>query len=73
MKVKITVPSVGLLDNKPYPAVGDVVDIHPALAVSLINDKRAEPVAESAEHRETAAVKVAEKRSPGRPRKAVEG
>jgi hypothetical protein len=70
MKVLITAPGSGLLNGARYPAMGDVVELPSGLALSLVNDKRAEPVAETAaETRETAAEAAPEKRGPGRPRK----
>jgi hypothetical protein len=71
MKVRILAPNQGLLDNEPYPAPGAVVDVPEGLAVSLLNDQRAELVAEkAAETRETRELAAPEKRAPGRPRKA---
>lgn len=71
MKVRMLTNGVGLLNGAPFPGVGDVVELPSGLAVSLLNDKRAEVVAEKpAEKRETAAEAVPEKRGPGRPRKA---
>jgi hypothetical protein len=69
MRVRITAPGSGLLDTEPFPAVGVVVELPHGLAVSLLNDKRAEPVGEGAETRETRTVDAPEKRGPGRPRK----
>ncbi|MFD6970142.1 hypothetical protein [Streptomyces sp. NPDC059949] len=72
MKIKILEDGSGLLDNKPFPSVGEEVELPAGLAISLINDKRAEAVAESAaETRETAATAAPEKRGPGRPRKST--
>lgn len=72
MKVRILESGSGLLDGAPFPNVGDVVELPSGLAVSLLNDKRAEVVAEkAAESRETAASAAPEKRGPGRPRKAA--
>jgi hypothetical protein len=72
MKVRITKNESGLLDGKPFPNVGDVVELPSGLAVSLLNDKRAEIVAGgAAESRETAASAAPEKRGPGRPRKTA--
>jgi hypothetical protein len=72
MKVRIIAPGVGLLDNQPFPAMGVEVELPAGLAVSLINDKRAEVVPETAaEKRETASASAPEKRSPGRPRKTA--
>jgi hypothetical protein len=70
MKVRILEAGTGLLDCKPFPNVGDVVELPSGLAVSLLNDKRAEIVAgKAAETRETAVSAAPEKRGPGRPRK----
>ena len=67
MRVRILENGSGLLDNQPFPPAGDVVELPHGLAVSLINDKRAEVVAETAaETRETAASAASEKRGPGR-------
>ncbi|MEV7589735.1 hypothetical protein AB0O42_05620 [Streptomyces sp. NPDC089922] len=72
MKVRITEAGSGLLDNRPFPAVGEEVVLPAGLAISLINDKRAEAVAATAaETRETAAEAAPEKRGPGRPRKTA--
>lgn len=72
MRVRILESGSGLLDNLPFPAVGDVVEVPSGLAVSLINDKRAEALGENAaETRETAATVTPEKRGPGRPRKSA--
>ncbi|THA41819.1 hypothetical protein [Streptomyces sp. A1547] len=72
MKIKILEDGSGLLDNKPFPSVGEEVELPTGLALSLINDKRAEAVAENAaETRETAAAAAPEKRGPGRPRKTT--
>jgi len=72
MKVRILENGSGLLDGAPFPAVGEEVELPAGLALSLINDKRAEAVAETAaEKRETAASAAPEKRGPGRPRKAA--
>lgn len=72
MKVRITESSSGLLDGKPFPSVGEVVDLPEGLAVSLLTDRRAEAVAgKPADTRETRAVEAPEKRGPGRPRKAA--
>ncbi|MEU3618851.1 hypothetical protein ABZ725_41990 [Streptomyces sp. NPDC006872] len=72
MRVRITAPGAGLLDLQPFPAVGEVVELPEGLAVSLLNDSRAELVAgAAAETRETRTVDAPEKRGPGRPRKSV--
>jgi hypothetical protein len=72
MKVRILESGSGLLDGAPFPAVGEEVELPSGLAVSLINDKRAEVVAEkAAETRETAVAAAPEKRGPGRPRKTA--
>jgi hypothetical protein len=71
MKVRILVNGSGLLGGERFPDVGDVVELPAGLAVSLLNDKRAEVVAEAAETRETAATAAPEKRGPGRPRKST--
>lgn len=72
MNVRITEAGSGLLDNRPFPSVGEEVELPAGLAISLINDRRAEAVAEqAAETRETAAVAAPEKRGPGRPRKTT--
>ncbi|MDL5204964.1 hypothetical protein [Streptomyces sp. ALI-76-A] len=71
MKVRILESGSGLLDGAPFPAVGEEVELPTGLALSLINDKRAEVVAEAAETRETAAAAAPEKRGPGRPRKTA--
>jgi hypothetical protein len=72
MKVRILESGTGLLDGEPFPTVGDVVELPSGLAMSLLNDKRAEIVAgKAAESRETAASAAPEKRGPGRPRKAA--
>jgi hydrogenase maturation factor len=72
MKVRILENGSGLLDGRPFPSIGDEVELPTGLAISLINDKRAEAVAETAaETRETAAEAAPEKRGPGRPRKAA--
>jgi hypothetical protein len=68
MRVRITAPGSGLLDGEPFPAVGVEVELPTGLAVSLLNDKRAEPVG-GAETREARTVEPPEKRGPGRPRK----
>ncbi|MFC7979506.1 hypothetical protein ACFUT3_30275 [Streptomyces cinereoruber] len=74
MRVRILENGSGLLDNKPFPSAGEEVDLPAGLAVSLINDKRAEAVAQvAAETRETAATAAPEKRGPGRPRKSPQG
>lgn len=70
MKVRILINGSGLLNGERYPSVGDVVELPSGLAVSLLNDKRAEVVAQAAETRETAVAAAPEKRGPGRPRKA---
>ncbi|WP_215143518.1 hypothetical protein [Streptomyces sp. ISL-44] len=70
MKVRILINGSGLLDGERYPNVGDVVELPSGLAVSLLNDRRAEVVAEAAETRETRVTATPEKRGPGRPRKA---
>jgi hypothetical protein len=72
MKVRILENGTGLLNGEPFPSIGDVVELPHGLAVSLMNDKRAEVVAETAtEKRETAAVAAPAKRGPGRPRKSA--
>lgn len=72
MRVRILQNGSGLLDNRPYPAVGDVVEVPSGLGVSLLNDKRAEALGENAvEARETAETAAPEKRGPGRPRKTA--
>jgi hypothetical protein len=72
MKVRILENGTGLLDGVPFPNVGDVVELPSGLAVSLLNDKRAEIVAgKAAESRETAVSAASEKRGPGRPRKTA--
>ncbi len=70
MKIRITAPGSGLLDGFPFPAVGVEVELPAGLAVSLLNDKRAELVGQDAETRETRTVEAPEKRGPGRPRKS---
>lgn len=72
MRVRIIEKSTGLLNGRPFPSVGEVVELPRGLAVSLLTDRRAEPVAETAaETRETAAVAAPAKRGPGRPRKTA--
>ncbi|MCP9207811.1 hypothetical protein [Streptomyces cucumeris] len=72
MKIRILESGSGLLDGKPFPSVGEEVELPAGLAVSLINDQRAEATAETAaETRETAASATPEKRGPGRQRKAA--
>ncbi|WP_326827366.1 hypothetical protein [Streptomyces sp. NBC_01751] len=72
MKVKILEAGTGLLDGKPFPDAGEIVELPSGLAVSLLGDNRAELVAEkAAERRETAATAAPEKRGAGRPRKSV--
>lgn len=72
MKVRILESGSGLLDGVPFPSVGDVVELPSGLAVSLLNDKRAEVVAgKAAESRETAVSAAPEKRGAGRPRKSA--
>ncbi|MGW6535224.1 hypothetical protein ACWGBV_03200 [Streptomyces sp. NPDC055051] len=74
MKVRILEAGSGLIDNRPYPSVGDEVELPAGLAISLVNDQRAELVADTAaETRETAAQVAPEKRGPGRPRKTPQG
>jgi hypothetical protein len=44
VKVKILEHVPGLLDGDPFPAEGSVVTLPVGLAMSLVNDNRAEPV-----------------------------
>jgi hypothetical protein len=70
MRVKILEHVPGLLDGDPFPAKGAIVELPAGLAVSLVRDNRAEPVA-TAEKRETAAVATTETRKTTRARKTA--
>jgi hypothetical protein len=70
MRVKILEHVPGLLDGDPFPAKGAIVELPAGLAVSLVRDNRAEPVA-TVEKRETAVSAATETRKVTRARKTA--
>jgi hypothetical protein len=70
MNVRIRVQPTGLLNGKPWPAVGDTIVVPDVVAVDLLNANVAEPVEEKREEtaKVTPAVQTAVKPN-GRPRK----
>lgn len=70
MRVKILEYVPGLLDGDPFPDEGSVVTLPVGLAMSLVNDNRAEPVA-APEGPEKASAAAPETRKATRARKTA--
>ena len=72
MKIRIKAGLSGLYNGKPWPEVGDTIDVPDVVAVGLLDGGFAAAVKE-ADEVETATpkadVETAVKRGPGRPRK----